>query len=247
VTANQFFVAAIAPGAARIVLRGDEHRHLAKAARVRPGEEIWLFDGTGRRSRARVEKVGDDETEIAVLAADEPESPRVRIALAPCLIEAKKLETVLEKAAELGCSEFVPIVSARSFRASRERADRKIDRWKRIVRETAKQCKAALLTEVHPPRSLKELLREPGPGRRLFLSEHGGRPLKDVLAGTTGPAGDLPVRVVLLIGPKGGWTAGEEKDIRGAGFEAVSLGRRILRAETAAVAGAALISHFWNE
>jgi len=246
VTANQFFVAAIAPGAVRIVLSGAEHRHLSRAARVRTGEEIWLFDGTGRRSRGRVEKVGHDKTEIAVLATDEPESLPVRIALAPCLIDAKKLETVLEKAAELGCAEFVPVVSARSFRASGERVDRKLERWMRIVRETAKQCKAALLTQVHAPRSLKDLLREPGEGRRLFLSEHGGRPLKEVLAGTAGGSG-VPERVVLLIGPKGGWTAGEEEDIRAAGFEAVSLGRRILRAETAAVAGAAMIAHFWNE
>ncbi len=245
-TANQFFVAAIAPGAVRIVLSGAEHRHLARSARVRPGEEIWLFDGTGRRSRGRVEKVGADLTEIAVLATEEPEHLRARIVLAPCLIDAKKLETVLEKAAELGCAEFVPVVSARSFPVSGERADRKLDRWKRIVRETAKQCKAALLTQVHAPRPLKDLLRDPGEGRRLFLSEHGGRPLKEVLAEPSAGPG-VPGRVVLLIGPKGGWTAGEEKDIREAGFEAVSLGRRILRAETAAVAGAAMIAHYWNE
>jgi 16S rRNA (uracil1498-N3)-methyltransferase len=181
-----------------------------------------------------------------VLSAEEPETPRVRIALAPCLIEAKKLETVLEKAAELGCAEFIPVVSARSYRPAGERADRKLERWTRIVRETAKQCKAALLTEVRPPRALKEFLSGPGEGLKLFLSEHGGRPLKDVLAGAAGPENPPPERVVLLVGPKGGWTAGEEREIRESGFEAVSLGRRILRAETAALAGAALIAHFWN-
>jgi 16S rRNA (uracil1498-N3)-methyltransferase len=246
VTANQYFVAAIAPGAVRIVLRGEEHRHLARAARVRPGEEIWLFDSAGRRSRARVQRVGGDQTEVAVLTAEEPENLRVRIVLAPCLIDGKTLETVLEKAAELGCVEFRPIVSARSFRGAGERADRKLERWARIVRETAKQCKAALLTEVHPPRPLRDLLRQPGEGLKLFLSEHGGRPLKDILAGSGGPGGESPGRVVLLVGPKGGWTAGEEREIGAAGFEAVSLGRRILRAETAAVAGAAMIAHFWN-
>lgn len=248
-TANQFYVASLGPPEVRIALRGPEHRHLAKAARVRAGDEIWLFDGAGRRARARVEKVGEDKTEVVVLAAEEPEGHRVRIVLAPCLIEAKTLETVLEKAAELGCAEFAPIVSARSYRASGDRADRKLDRWKRIVRETAKQCKAALLTEVKAPRPLKELLRQPGDGRRLFLSEHGGRPLKEVLADPARPGlgAGTPRRVVLLVGPKGGWTAGEEREIREAGFEAVSLGRRVLRAETAAVAGAAMIAHFWNE
>ena len=246
-TANQFFVAAIDPDVKRIVLRGDEHRHLSKAARVRAGDEVWLFDGTGRRSRARVEKVGDDRTEVSVLAAEAPQSLRTRIALALCLIEGKKLEAVLGQAAELGCSDVLPVVSARSFPAAAERTGRKLERWRRIVREAAKQCKSALLTEVHPPRPLRELLRDPGPGRRLLLSEHGGRPLKDILAPPAQAEGGAPERVTLLVGPKGGWTAGEEKEIRQAGFEAVSLGRRILRAETAAVAGAAMIAHFWNE
>jgi 16S rRNA (uracil1498-N3)-methyltransferase len=242
VTANQFFVPDLAEGATRIVLEGEEHRHLARAARVRSREEIWLFDGSGRRVLARVEKIEADRTEVAVLKEDPPETPRTRIVLAQALVEAKKLETVLEKAAELGCSDFIPVTSARSLRTPRERADRKLERWARIAREAAKQCKSRLLTDVHPPRPLEELLRDPGPERRLVLSEHGGRPLRDILTGEAAPES-----VLLLVGPKGGWTAGEERALRVAGFEAVSLGRRILRAETAALAGAALIAHFWNE
>ena len=242
-TANQFFVPAIAEGATGIVLEGVEHRHLARSARVRAGDEIWLFDGSGRRVLARVEKVGQDRTEVAVLKMEEEGgTPRPRIVLAQGLMEAKKLETVLEKAAELGCSDFIPIVSARSLKATEERTDRKLERWRRIAREAAKQCKSSLLTEVHPPRPLAGLLRAPGAERRLFLSEHGGRPLKDIVTSAAAPAS-----VLLLVGPKGGWTEGEEAAVREAGFEAVSLGRRILRAETAAVAGAAMISHFWNE
>ncbi|MGE5742254.1 MAG: RsmE family RNA methyltransferase [Candidatus Aminicenantes bacterium RBG_16_66_30] len=246
-TANQFFVPLIADGAERIVLEGDEHRHLARAARVRPGEEIWLIDGRGRRCHARVEAVAADRTDVIVLGTEEPESPRARIALAACLIESKKLETILEKAVELGCTDFIPVTSARSLKASGERTERKLDRWRRIAREAAKQCKARLMTEVHPPRPLKDVLRDPGAETRLFLSEHGGRPLRDVLtASAPGPEGP-PVRVLLLVGPTGGWTAAEEREIRRAGFEAVSLGRRILKAETAALAGAAMIAHFWNE
>jgi 16S rRNA (uracil1498-N3)-methyltransferase len=248
VTANQFFVPRIPEGASRIVLEGAEHRHLALAARVRAGDEIWLFDGSGRRSLARVEKVGEDRTEVAVVKTEEDAAaPRTRILLAQGLMEARKLETVLEKAAELGCSDFIPVTSKRSLRASEERADRKIERWRRIVREAAKQCKSSLLTEVHPPRPLPDLLLSPGAERRLFLSEHSGRPLKDVVTFAAGSAGRPPASVLLLVGPKGGWTDGEETELRAAGFEAVSLGRRILRAETAAVAGAAMIAHFWNE
>jgi 16S rRNA (uracil1498-N3)-methyltransferase len=247
VTANQFYVPAIAKDVARIVLQGEEHRHLAKAARVRSGEDVWLFDAEGRRCLARVEKVGRDRTDLAVLKMEEPEAPRTKVALAQCLVEAKKLETILEKAAELGCSDFIPIVSARSLRAPEERSGRKLDRWKRIAREAAKQCKGRLVTEVHPPRPLQDLLREPAAALRLFLSEHGGRPLRDIVSGPGIPAGGPAPSVVLLVGPKGGWTEEEEKEIRQAGFTAVSLGRRILRAETAALAGAAMIVHFWDE
>jgi 16S rRNA (uracil1498-N3)-methyltransferase len=247
VTANQFYVPLIAADADRIVLQGDEHRHLARAARIRVGEEVWLIDGSGRRCLARVERVGRDRTEVVVLRNEELEAPRTRVALAQCLMEAKKLENVIEKAAELGCSDFIPVVSAQSLKASGERADRKLERWKRIAREAAKQCKARLQTDVHAPRALSELLGQPGADERLFLSEHGGRPLRDVLTARTGPAARPPASVLLLVGPKGGWTEGEERAIRQAGFEAVSLGRRILRAETAALAGAAMIVHFWNE
>lgn len=246
-TANQFYVPLIAEDATLIVLVGAEHRHLARAARVRAGEEVWLIDAHGRRCLTRVERVGKDRTEVVVLTMEEPEAPRTRIALAQCLMEAKKLETVIEKAAELGCSDFIPVTSARSLRASGERMDRKLERWNKIAREAAKQCKARLLTEVHPPRPLKDLLRAPGADRRLFLSEHGGRPLRDIVTAGGAPAPEPPASVILLVGPKGGWTEGEESAIRQAGFEAVSLGRRILRAETAALAGAFLIAHFWNE
>jgi 16S rRNA (uracil1498-N3)-methyltransferase len=247
VTANQFFVPVIAPGAARIVVRGEEHRHLARSARVRPGESVWLIDAAGRRARARVESVGEDATELALVERQEPEDTRTRVALAQALVEAKKLETILEKVAELGCAAFIPVVSARSVRAAKDRADRKLERWNRIVREAAKQCKGRLVTAVEPPRTLKSLLREPPAGLRLFLSEHGGRPLREIVAGPGAPADGPPEAVVLLVGPKGGWTGAEERDIRAAGFTAVSLGRRILRAETAAVAAAAMIVHFWNE
>ena len=246
-TANQFFVPVIAPGAGRIVLRGDEHRHLARSARVRPGERVWLIDAAGRRAQARVEIVGEDVTELALLERQEPEGLRTRVALAQALVEAKKLETILEKAAELGCAAFVPVVSARSVRAPKERADRKLERWNRIVREAAKQCKGPLVTAVEAPRTLKSFLREPPEGLRLFLSEHGGRPLREIVAGAAVPAEGPPAAAVLLVGPKGGWTGAEEKDIRAAGFTAVTLGGRVLRAETAAVAAAAMIVHFWNE
>jgi len=247
VTANQFYVPHIAADGDRIVLEGAEHRHLAKAARVRAGDIVRLFDARGGRCRARVETVGEERTELALLEVEEPETVRTALALAQCLLEAKKLETVLEKAAELGCSDFVPVVSARSLRPPADRSGRKLDRWERIAREAVKLTKGGRTTVVHPPRPLKDFLRTPHAGLKLFLSEHGGRPLRAIVTGVGPEDQGPPSSAVLLVGPKGGWTEGEERDIRRAGFEAVTLGRRILRAETAALAAAAMIVHFWNE
>ena len=241
-TANQFFVPALPEGAARVAVVGEEHRHLARAARVRPGETVWLFDGSGRRALARVAAVGEERTELEVIRTETPRAPRTAIALAAGLVEAKAFETILEKAAEIGCAAVWPVETARSLRAPGERSGRKLERWRRIVREAAKQCKSPLLTEVHPPRPLADFLREPPAGRRLFLSERGGRPLRDVVAEPGGP----PEAAVLLVGPTGGWSEGEESDARAAGFEAVSLGSRVLKSETAASAGAFLLAHHWN-
>lgn len=246
-TANQFYVPAIDEGAERIVVEGAEHRHLARSARVRAGETVWLIDSAGRRARARVERVGRTSTELAVLAVEPPGAPGTRVVLAQGLVEAKKLEAILEKAAELGCAAFVPVVTARSLRAASERTGRKLERWERIVREAAKQCKARLVTSVHPPVPLASLLRDPAADLRLFLSENGGRPLREIVAGTDRAGARPPASAVLLVGPAGGWSASEERDIREAGFTAVSLGGRVLRAETAAIAGAAMLLHFWNE
>ena len=241
-TANQFFVPALPEGAARVVVEGEEHRHLARAARVRPGETVWLFDGSGRRALARVAAVGEERTELEVIRTETPQAPRTAISLAAGLVEAKPFETILEKAAEIGCAAVWPVETARSLRTPGERSGRKLERWRRIVREADKQCKSPLLTEVHPPRPLADLLREPPAGRRLFLSERGGRPLRDVVS----EAGEPPSAAVLLVGPTGGWSEDEERGARAAGFEAVSLGSRVLKSETAALVGAFLLAHHWN-
>jgi 16S rRNA (uracil1498-N3)-methyltransferase len=246
-TANQFYVPRIERGASRVVIRGEEHRHLAKAARVGKDETVWLFDAGGDRFLARVDSVEKDRTVLQILEPAVPEESRLRLTLAQALVPAKKLEFILEKAAELGISGFLPVETVRSLRSPDGRSGRKTERWARIAREATKQCKGILAPMVYPPLRLKDALRNPGEGLRLFLSEHAGKPLKAILAepGTCGR--QVPEAVIVFVGPVGGWTESEEKSFREAGFEAVSLGRRILKSETAALAAVAMILHFWNE
>ncbi len=243
-TANQFYVPDVGGAGDRLRLEGDEHRHLARAARVRSGETVWLFDGSGRRARARVEKVGRDETEVVVIAAEDAEPEPVRIVLAVALVPSRTMEQIVEKAAELGVSEIRPLVTARSLREADAGGPGKRERWLRIAREAVKQSKGARLPEIAAPVPVPAFLRDRETSeRRFFLDEHGGELLGRLVA--AGDAGGPAARaLVAAVGPEGGWTEAEAEAFRAAGFTGVSLGRRILRAETAAMAAAVLISHF---
>ena len=245
-TSNQFYVPRIEAGATRIALEGAEHRHAAKAARVRKGDSVWLFDAAGNRRLALVESVEKGRTILKLLEEASPEAFRVRLVLAQGLLQAKKMEFILQKASEIGISGFIPVETDRSLKASGDHGGNKAERWERIAREATKQSKGGAVPVVHPAERLKDLLARPAPGLRIFLSENGGKPLSCILVeGGNGKSPPAP-EVTIFVGPEGGWTEAEEKTFREAGCEAVSLGRRILKAETAAIAGVAMIAHFWN-
>jgi len=245
-TSRQFFAARIDADARNARLEGDEHHHLSRVARVRAGDEVWLMDGRGRRFLSRVERVGKDVTELVILRQAEDRGRRTSIILGQALLNAKKMEFVIQKGAELGAAAVIPVVTDRSWRENKEKVVRREERWSRIAREAAKQSGRGDVPEVAGgARRLADFVRERGAERRLFLSEHGGRLLREVLTESAGRSGP-PASVVVVVGPEGGWTAAEEEMLRGAGFEAVSLGGAVVRAETAALAATALVAHFWN-
>ena len=245
-TSRQFFAARIDEAAGKAYLEGEEHHHLARVARGRPGDEVWLMDGRGGRFLARVDRIGKDRTELLVLRPAGTGPRRTAITLGQALLNAKKMEFVIQKAAELGAAAVIPVVTARSWREKEERAGRRGERWSRIAREAAKQSGRGDVPEVAgAARRLADFVRDRGAARRLFLSEHGGRLLREILADPAG-APEPPDSVVIMVGPEGGWTAAEEETLRGAGFEAVSLGEAVVRTETAALAATALVAHFWN-
>ena len=245
-TSNQFYVPRIERGSTRVVLEGTEHHHLARAARVKEGDAVRLFDAAGTRCLAQVESVEKDRTTLKVLEQAAPEALRVKLVLAQAMLQAKKMELILQKASELGISGFIPVETARSLKASGDRSGGKAERWARIAREATKQSKGGAAPAVYPAERLKIILARPGQGLRIFLSENGGRPLRCLLMEAESGGPPRPPEVTIFVGPEGGWTGAEEKGFREAGCEAVSLGSRILKAETAAIAGVAMMAHFWN-
>jgi 16S rRNA (uracil1498-N3)-methyltransferase len=212
----------------RIHIRDDEHRHLV-VGRAEPDEVIEVFDGCGSVWETTVESVQKRETIVKVAEFRRVERDAVDLTLALAMIRVSAFELALEKAVEVGVTQIVPFTAERSNAATGNRQDR----WQRILIEAAKQSKRYYLPVLFKPASFDQVLLIPAATKILF-AEHNGGPLKSALAGSP---------VLYLIGPEGGWTDREYSTALDKGFHAVSLGAAILKAETAAIVGAALIRY----
>jgi 16S rRNA (uracil1498-N3)-methyltransferase len=248
-TSNRFFIDTKKLLTTCAVLEGEEHHHLKNVARIKPGEEVWLFDGSGESYMARVDKIEKSRTRLSILDKEEKAEPRVKVTLAQALIKIKNFELIIQKATELGAYEFLPVIAARSVIKIDHKLDNKTARWSKIARESAKQSGVTRVPAIMQPKTLKDVVRERRDDTKLFLSELGGMPLRHLLVPETTKRylDQYPSTLLILVGPEGGWTEAEEEDIVSHGFEAISLGRQILRTETAAISSLALIDHFWNQ
>ncbi len=232
---RRFFVPKHIMTGPSLVLPPEQAHHLRDVLRLRAGDPVELFDGQGNAYEGFVEDCGR-EVRIGRLARLEssPRPPR-QVALAPALIKLDRFEWMLEKATELGVSEFIPILTRRcNVRIQEHRIDERWQRWKRITAEASRQCGRSDLPTVRQPMEFQMLLRSSLlPPARLFLYKGSAR-----LLGTESIAA---AGTLLCIGPEGGWDPDEIEAAASAGFEALSLGPPILRSETAAVAAAALL------
>jgi 16S rRNA (uracil1498-N3)-methyltransferase len=228
-------------------LEDEEHHHLSRVLRKGPGERVWLLDEQGNSYRAEVTEVGRRQTRLVLLEKRKAPAGRLKLVLAQALLKLKNMDLVVQKAAELGVGVIVPIEAARSVVRIEGKETPKLERWRKIAREAAKQSRRPDIPSIEPPQSFLTFLGTRAEPKRLILSENGGRLLRDILVAEPGRReGAKTPEVVVLVGPEGGWTVEEERRARERGFEAVSLGERILRSETAALAVSAVISIFWG-
>ena len=244
-TRRRFYAppAAFAPDGAGVVLSAEESRHLRDVLRLRAGDEAFVFDGEGREFACAVEDVGGrrGEARLAVRGAAEPlrpESP-LDLTLAVGLLKGEKFDLVVQKATELGAARVVPVVTKRAdvrLRDARD-AEARVERWRRLALEAAKQSGRARLPRVEPPADFHAFVSRAPRGLRLLFAERGGRGLGEAFGAET------PASVEALVGPEGGWDDAELDAARLGGWLLVTLGGRTLRAETAAVAVAALLQH----
>jgi 16S rRNA (uracil1498-N3)-methyltransferase len=236
----RFHVPDAAPGA-RITLPEHAAHHAREVLRLRPEACVHVFDGAGNEFAAVLESV----TRAAVTAhlgsrvEPRPESP-LRLVLALSPLKGDRMELVIQKATELGVSEIWPVVTARTDAAARPalKGSRQ-ERWDKVASGAAEQCGRATVPTLPPTTTLDRLLAQPFEGQRALLLEHGRN--------ASLPSLGRCAALLLLIGPAGGWEEHEAARLQQAGFVAVSLGPRVLRAETAAIAAVALAQSLWGD
>lgn len=220
-----------------VQMTGSEAHHLRTVLRLAPGDPVTFFDGTGARYQARIEQIFKDRVSATITEHTRDLPPRVRLHLGQALLKGQKMELILQKATELGVDAIWPFYSEHGIHKTPK--ETQMERWQRIVLEACKQCDRAKPPEIHAPQEINDLIASSPPcDARLIFWEHEGRQtLNEALA-----AQEKNRRsVFFLLGPEGGFSESEVSSAQGKGFIPVSLGPRILRAETATLAATAIL------
>lgn len=218
-------------------------RHI-QVLRLAEGDNITLFNGAGGEYRALLRQLERRSASADIISheAREAELP-FAVTLAQALPEGSKMEWIIEKAVELGVSAIVPLAAQRCVvRLSAERAEKKLAHWQAIVAAAAEQCGRNRLTSVAAPAPYQQWIAQPAPpsGQRIILTPRASSSLADWARR------QLPQAVTLVIGPEGGLSDAEEDLALRHGALALSMGPRVLRTETAALAAVSALSAAWG-
>lgn len=230
---RRFFVPEITDGEA--VLRGEDAHHLARVLRVEAGQQFEISDGA-RAYSAVIEDVSKSEVRFRVLEELGAAARLPPITLYMALIKFDRFEWMVEKATEIGIARIVPVEASRTERGLYEAAGKRVERWRKIARESSQQSRRVAAPIIEEARRITNLTVE---GCRFRLEEQPGA---DLLLGAL-PKSFEPVS--LLIGPEGGWTDPERVRLDNCGWTPVSLGSAILRAETAAIVAVGVAAQTW--
>jgi 16S rRNA (uracil1498-N3)-methyltransferase len=231
---------ALSPGA-HVELPEPVARHAVRVLRLPPGAPVVLFDGRGGEYPAHIERIERDRVyaELAAWQDIERESP-LAVTLIQALQAGDKMDFTIQKAVELGVRGIVPVESRRSvLRLAGERAAKRVAHWQGVVASACEQCGRNQVPLVAPLEKLENWLARPAGGTlRLMLAPDAGQTLAEIA-----PAGE----VQLLIGAEGGLDPQEMIAAQHAGFQAVRLGPRVLRTETAGLAALAALQALWGD
>lgn len=238
----------------RVVVEGSAANHIARVLRLRSGDSLTVFDGSGGEFGARIEEF---RKEAVVVAVEEHrpldrESP-LPLTLVQGISRGERMDWIIQKATELGASRIVPVFTKRSVvRLDEKQAERKLQHWRAIAVAACEQCGRNRIPDLAVPMDFFDMLAGDPSGRpdsagrtdsggstRLLLSPTGDLRIDDLQ--------DVGKGITVLIGPEGGLEDVEQEAAVTAGFKAVRLGPRVLRTETAAIAALTIIQRYFGD
>lgn len=233
--------AALPAGSSLVLPHGAAH-HAVRVLRLGPDDPLVVFSGAGGEYRARIDSVAGTRVLVRLESwQDVDRTPATELAVEQALAAADRLDLVLEKAVELGIASFGAHAAARSVvRLEPARAAKRLQHWQGLAASACEQCGLNRLPQLLPVVSFAGMLGRAS-GLRVLLVPDASEALAEVVASASAAA----ERVTLAVGPEGGYTAAERAAARSAGFREASLGPRVLRTETAALAALAAI-HAWR-
>ena len=216
-------------------IAGQDGVHIRRSLRMQPGDSVTVCDGRGNDYATEIAGFDGDEVVLSVTARTQTVSePSVKVTLYQGFPKGEKMEWIIQKAVELGVARIVPVVTSRSIAKPGDKAARKTERWQKIADEAAGQCGRGILPEVAMPMTFREALPLMTAAPLFVCYEAGGKSFSELLTTT-------PDEVGLFVGPEGGISPAEIEALTAAGAQCATLGKRILRCETAPLAALTLL------
>jgi 16S rRNA (uracil1498-N3)-methyltransferase len=229
---------------ATATLTGEQADHMARVLRAQPGMEADVVAG-GHVFHAEVAAVhlNHEQSEVRFnLLAEFEADPALPVTLVMAVFKFDRMEWALEKATELGVTAIVPVIARRTEKHLAEAAEKRAERWRRIAQEAAKQSRRSDVPAIHDPQPLAARVKVAATVTRIVLAEQERTTtLRAVIQEAIEASGEEMPALEIAIGPEGGWAPAEEALFDANGWKAASLGPRILRAETAAIAALAVV------
>lgn len=222
-------------------ITGAQAEHLARVLRAQPGMEADIVAG-GHVFHAEVASVSHNEVRFN-LVTEVGADPALPVTLVMAVYKFDRMEWALEKATELGVAAIAPVIAQRTEKHLAQAAEKRAERWRRIVHEAAKQSRRSDVPIIRPPASLASIVKSSSTAARIVLAEQERTvTLRRLVDEAVEAAGDEMPVLELALGPEGGWAPAEEALFDANGWKAATLGPRILRAETAAVAALSVVA-----
>ena len=237
-----FFIQANRIANHTVTIDGPLFTHLSKSLRIREGENMWVGDEHRFRYRVRIDHLKSKSLQASVLEKIEgPPAPSAPIVLAQAILKGDRMNWVIQKATELGVAEIIPLLTSRVIaRPPADRGQTTRERWQRIAVDAAQQSEQWAYPKVIQPMTLSELFKHvPYPALRCALLERSGEQSLDSLSIDHTFQGTI----ALVVGPEGGWTQEEMQEILDQRFQPITLGKSILRSETAPLVALSILQH----